>query len=149
MIYSRPLSLQEIESILPQRYPFLLIDKVLDYKENDYLVAVKNVTGNEWACCHDPLEPGLFPETLLVEAAAQAAILLYHVTRVKEGLSPKYFLGKVESEFFHSAEVGDQLKVKVLAGKMMQAGGYSDIEINSREEKISNIRIFYSTKNFP
>jgi len=149
MIYSRPLSLQEIESILPQRYPFLLIDKVLDYKENDYLVAVKNVTGNEWACCHDPLEPGLFPETLLVEAAAQAAILLYHVTRVKEAKPPEYFLGKIESEFLGQAAIGDQIKVNVSAGKMLKTGGYSDIEINSREEKISNIRIFYSTKNVP
>ncbi|MCX5680928.1 MAG: 3-hydroxyacyl-[acyl-carrier-protein] dehydratase FabZ, partial [Candidatus Omnitrophica bacterium] len=38
---TRALDIKAIEAILPQRYPFLLIDKVLDYKENDYLVAAK------------------------------------------------------------------------------------------------------------
>jgi 3-hydroxyacyl-[acyl-carrier-protein] dehydratase len=144
---NRPLSLREIESILPQRYPFLLIDRVLDYKENDYLVAVKNITGNEWALDKSAAGALKFPESLLIEVAAQAAILFYHLCKVKDKPRPQYFLGKVETEFFHSPEVGDQLKIKVLAGKMLQSGGYSDIEIESQTEKVSSIRIFYSTKS--
>ena len=143
---ARTLSIKEIESILPQRYPFLLIDKVLDYKENDYLVAVKNITGNEWALGEGG-EMGEFPQALLIEAAAQAAIVLYHVSKVKKGPRPQYFLGKVEAEFFSPVEVGDQLQIKASSGKMMQTGGYSDITIESENKKSCVIRIFYSTKS--
>jgi len=140
------LNIKEIEEILPQRYPFLLIDKVLDYKENDYLIAVKNITGNEWALGGDGQESAHFPEALLVEIGAQAAIVLYHLTKIKHEMRPQYFLGKVEAEFFFPAEIGDQLNIKVLAGKIMKTGGYSDIQIDSQAEKICGIRIFYSTK---
>lgn len=146
MIYSRPLSLQEIESILPQRYPFLLIDKVLDYKENDYLVAVKNVTGNEWACCHDPLEPGLFPETLLVEAALQASILLYHVSKNLPNERPSYLIGKIESIFHSLLEIGDSPKISVFAQKLMRDGGYAKIEIENERKRTTDIDIFFSVK---
>jgi hypothetical protein len=55
-------------------------------------------------------------------------------------------LGKIESEFFHPVKIADQLNIKVLAGKILQAGGYSDIHVDVQEKKISSIRIFYSTK---
>jgi 3-hydroxyacyl-[acyl-carrier-protein] dehydratase len=143
---SKSLTIDQIEKILPQRYPFLLIDKVLDYKENDYLVAVKNITGNEWAC-GERGEAGEFPQVLLVEAAAQAAIVLYHVSKIKSEKRPQYFLGKVEAEFLYPFQIGDQLKIKVSSGRMLEMGGYSDISIDSQDKKNCMIRIFYGIKN--
>lgn len=143
------MSIKEIEEILPQRYPFLLIDKVLDYKENDYLVAVKNITGNEWACGEggEKRMKGEFPQMLLIEAAAQAAIILYHVSKVTSDLRPQYFLGKIEAEFLSLAKIGEQLKIEVLSGKMFQGSGYSDAAIESENKKICKIRIFYGVKS--
>ena len=143
---SKSLTITQIEQILPQRYPFLLIDKVLDYKENDYLVAVKNITGNEWAC-GERGESEEFPQVLLVEAAAQAAIVLYHVSKARNENSPQYFLGKIEAEFLSSSQAGDQIKISVSSGKMLGAGGYSDITVESSGKKICEIRIFYGIKN--
>jgi len=140
------LTVKQIEEILPQRYPFLLIDKVLDYKENDFLTAVKNITGNEWALGDGQGQLGEFPQALLIEVAAQAAIVFHHVNRIKGKSKPQYFLGKVESEFFHPVQVGDQLNIKVLVGKILQSGGYSDIQIESQGKKVSGIRIFYGTR---
>ncbi|MFA6378702.1 MAG: 3-hydroxyacyl-[acyl-carrier-protein] dehydratase FabZ [Candidatus Omnitrophota bacterium] len=140
------LTLKEIEEILPQRYPFLLIDRVLDYKENDFLIAVKNITGNEWALGDGQGHVDDFPQMLLVEVAAQAAIIFHHESVIKSKKKPQYFLGKVEVEFFHAAQAGDQLDIKVLAGKILQAGGYSDIQIEAQGKKVSSIRIFYGTK---
>lgn len=142
----RALDIKAIEAILPQRYPFLLIDKVLDYKENDYLIAVKNVTGNEWACAEGN-ELRSFPEALLIEAAAQAAIVLYHVSRVKDNEKPQYFLGKVEGEFLSPVQIGEQMKTSVSSGKILSTGGYSDISIEADNAKKGMIRIFYSIKN--
>ena len=141
---SKTLDLSQIEEILPQRYPFLLIDKVLDYKENDYLIAEKNITGNEWACEGGCCSLQYFPGVLIIEAAAQAAILLYHLTKVKNSQKPLYFLGKVETEFLRQVKIGDQISMKAQGGKMMATGGYTDISVKASRENVCDIRIFYS-----
>jgi 3-hydroxyacyl-[acyl-carrier-protein] dehydratase len=68
-------------SLLPHRYPFLLVDKVIDYKINDYLIALKNVTFNEpFFTGHFPVRP-VMPGVLIVEAMAQATGLLAMASR--------------------------------------------------------------------
>lgn len=64
------LDTKQLQAILPHAYPFLLIDKVLDYKEGESLTAVKNITANEWPFTGDGEHTDIFPETLLIEAAA-------------------------------------------------------------------------------
>ena len=68
-----------IQKILPQRFPFILIDKIIDFKMGKSLTAIKNITGNEWIFDDGALagRGSIFPETLLIEAAAQAALVLY------------------------------------------------------------------------
>ncbi|KMT65437.1 3-hydroxyacyl-ACP dehydratase FabZ [Catenovulum maritimum] len=68
--------IQEIFTLLPHRYPFLLIDRVLDYKDLDYLHGYKNITVNEPIFTgHFPGKP-IFPGVLIVEALAQATGVL-------------------------------------------------------------------------
>ncbi len=79
------LNSNQIAAILPQSYPFLMIDRVVDFQKGESLTAIKNITGNEWMWegqCRPPAgaespwdTTNVFPETLLIEAAAQAAIL--------------------------------------------------------------------------
>lgn len=141
------LSFKEIQEILPQKYPFLLIDKVLDYKENESLVAVKNITGNEWTVDQKDSGLAVFPETLVIEVAAQAMLLL--TAKSNKGKSPNtdlYLIGKVEAEFAFSVKVGDQLTLKVLPGKMLTAGGYADIIASVIEKEAAKIKLFYSIK---
>ena len=72
----------DLKRILPQSYPFLLLDRVEEYSEGQSLVAIKNITADEWffqEAEDDPSKTQYFPETLLIEAAAQAALVLYHV----------------------------------------------------------------------
>ena len=76
----RIIDLDGIKRRLPHRYPFLLIDRVLDYTPGESLRAVKNVSANEpWAPGHFP-ERAIMPGVLLVEAMAQACGLLAFVT---------------------------------------------------------------------
>ena len=72
----------QIAQILPQSYPFLMIDRVVDFKKGESLTAVKNITGNQWVFEGQPCQTGVFPETLLIEAAAQAAILFYRAEKL-------------------------------------------------------------------
>lgn len=67
---------QEIMELLPHRYPFLLIDRVVDWAPNEYLVAIKNVTFNEpFFQGHFPVRP-IMPGVLITEAMAQATGVL-------------------------------------------------------------------------
>ncbi len=68
----------DLKQILPQAYPFLMIDRVEEYIEGKSLIAIKNITADEWFFQNheDPLNTTQhFPETLLIEAAAQAALV--------------------------------------------------------------------------
>ncbi len=102
---------QQINKLLPHRFPFLLVDKVLDYTPSEHIVAVKNVTFNE-SCFqgHFPGNP-IFPGVLIIEAMAQAAALLGCVSGVdKPNVESIYYLvGVDKARFKKEVHPGDQL----------------------------------------
>jgi len=107
------LDIIEIMRILPHRYPFLLIDKVLDLKRKERIVAIKNVTINEpFFVGHFPGAP-VMPGVLIVEAMAQAggALLL---TEVEDRHSKLMFFTGIERARFRRPVVpGDQLRLEI------------------------------------
>ena len=115
-----PLSSQDILSILPHRYPFLMIDKVLDYSKKD-IIAVKNFTINEpYVQGHFPGNH-IMPGVMMVEAMAQASTILafkYVEEHVSTEDLTKYFkglgilfVGADELRFKRVVYPGDQLNV--------------------------------------
>ncbi len=120
--YSPIMENREIQDILPHRYPFLLVDKVLhiDLEEN-MIVAQKNVTINEpFFQGHFPSAP-IMPGVLLVEALAQAGGILIH---------QKGFVGKIavllnvsHAKFRNPVKPGDTLYLKVEGLHFSNKGG--------------------------
>ncbi len=115
------MDIYEILEHLPHRFPFLLVDRVLDYKPGEYLVAVKNVSVNEpFFPGHFPQRP-VFPGVLIMEALAQATGLLAFKTQGKkpDGTSLYYFAGIDNCRFKRPVQPGDQLilEVKLLTTK--------------------------------
>jgi 3-hydroxyacyl-[acyl-carrier-protein] dehydratase/UDP-3-O-[3-hydroxymyristoyl] N-acetylglucosamine deacetylase/3-hydroxyacyl-[acyl-carrier-protein] dehydratase len=106
-----PFNIEEIQRFLPHRYPFLLIDRVLEMEPGKSIVGLKNVTVNE------PFFQGHFPQikimpgVLIVEAIAQAGgILLYHSIDKPE--TKIVLLSKIEKAKFRKPVVpGDQLRL--------------------------------------
>ena len=109
------LDAEEIREILPHRYPFLFIDKVLELTPEKSITAIKNVTLNEPQFeGHFPAHP-IMPGVLMIEAMAQAGGILY-VKTTGEALSDDnwFFLAGVNNARFKSiVKPGDQLRLEI------------------------------------
>lgn len=109
------MDIHQIFEHLHHRYPFLLIDRVLDYTVGESLLAIKNVTYNEpFFQGHFPLRP-VMPGVLLIEAMAQATgILSFKTANVEpEDNSLYYLVGVDKARFKKPVEPGDQLLIEV------------------------------------
>lgn len=115
------MDIHEILKYLPHRYPFLLIDRIIEFNEGKSIVALKNVTMNEmFFMGHFPELP-VMPGVMILEAIAQAAGVLAYKS---SNLLPSdgvlfYFAGIDNARFRRVVEPGDQLRldVKVLRAK--------------------------------
>lgn len=118
--------IQAIERILPHRYPFLLIDRIIDFKLDERITAIKNVTRNEpFFNGHFPGQ-AVMPGVLIVEAMAQAGgiLLLNGIENAAENLV--YFMSIDNCKFRKPVTPGDQLII--------------EMEMVSRRRKICSIK---------
>ena len=109
------MDIHEILDALPHRYPFLLVDRVLESVPGEYLIGIKNVTLNEpYFQGHFPQRP-VMPGVLLVEAMAQACGLLAFETEGEwpEGNKIFYLVGSDKVRFKRPVEPGDQVRLEV------------------------------------
>ena len=115
------MNVEEIKEYLPQRYPFLLVDRVVEMEMGKSIVAYKNVTVNEpFFQGHFPSQP-IMPGVLIIEALAQAAGVLGFKSQEKK---PKdgylyYFVGADDVRLRRPVVPGDQLmlEAKIIANK--------------------------------
>ena len=73
---SLPLNYTQIERILPHRYPFLLVDRIIEFEEDTRIVGIKNVSLNERYLAHHHGEEPVLPPMILTEAVAQVGAIL-------------------------------------------------------------------------
>jgi 3-hydroxyacyl-[acyl-carrier-protein] dehydratase len=118
------MEIEQIRQRLPHRYPFLLIDRVVENWPGERLAALRNVTANEpWVPGHFPGE-AIMPGVLIVEALAQACGLLISTTvEVRNGVSAAdgpaifYLAGVDKARFRRPVVPGDQLRLDVVLGR--------------------------------
>ncbi|MBU1045287.1 MAG: 3-hydroxyacyl-ACP dehydratase FabZ [Candidatus Omnitrophica bacterium] len=141
------ITITEIQEILPQEYPFLLIDRVLEIEENKRIVAIKNVTMNEhFFTGHFPSEP-IMPGVLILEAMAQASIVLYAKSKHVEKSKVKYYFAKADIKWKSPVVPGDQLRIEVDAEKMLLAGGIMSAKALVGERVAAVATIGFSVKH--
>jgi 3-hydroxyacyl-[acyl-carrier-protein] dehydratase len=121
-----PINVEQIQDLLPHRYPFLLVDRVIEIEPNVSVVALKNVTINEpFFNGHFPGHP-VMPGVLIVEAMAQTAGLLTQISRRINGDkgNPLFYLVKVDNARFSAPVVpGDQLRLEVTQKRLVRGMG--------------------------
>ncbi|MBT3049217.1 MAG: 3-hydroxyacyl-ACP dehydratase FabZ [gamma proteobacterium symbiont of Ctena orbiculata] len=120
------MDINKVLSLLPHRYPFLLIDRVLEYEKDSRLLALKNVTYNEpFFNGHFPIQP-VMPGVLIVEAMAQATGLLAMESNPEtvNETTIYLFVGIDKARFKQQVEPGDQLIIEVVQNKMKRGIGF-------------------------
>ena len=120
-----PVDVTRIQALLPHRYPFLLVDRVLELEPNQRVLAVKNVSINEpFFQGHFPGHP-VMPGVLVLEALAQAGGLLTQLSAASTGAvsgeEKLFYLVKIDNARFSRMVVpGDQLMLEVRLKRMIR-----------------------------
>lgn len=106
------LTLQQIQEIIPHRYPFLLVDRILEHEEGKRAVGIKNVSANEeYFNGHFPGYP-VMPGVLIVEALAQVGAVSVLGSEKNRG-KLAFFTGIDNCRFKRQVKPGDQLRLEV------------------------------------
>ena len=130
---SLPVDVNAIQGMLPHRYPFLLVDRVIALEPGRSITAIKNVTINEpYFQGHFPGHP-VMPGVLIIEALAQASGLLVQLSgdppEPTQGSTMLFYLVKVDKARFNRTVVpGDQLLLRVTLKRMLRGMGLFEAE---------------------
>ncbi|CAM0910951.1 unnamed protein product [Alopecurus aequalis] len=122
------MDINQIREILPHRFPFLLVDRVIEYKAGEYAVAIKNVTIN------DNFFPGHFPErpimpgVLMVEAMAQVGGIVMLQPEVGGSQDNFFFAGVDKVRFRKPVIAGDTLVMRMTLTKYQKRFGLAKME---------------------
>lgn len=107
------LDILDIQALLPHRYPFLLVDRIIELEEATRIVGIKNVTANEdFFQGHFPGRP-IMPGVLLLEVMAQVGGVLARKTAEGKGRPTVFLTGIEKAKFRRPVVPGDQLLVEV------------------------------------
>ena len=140
------LDIREIKKIIPHRFPFLLLDKVVDVQPNQKLTAIKNVSIDEqYFTGHFPDEK-VMPGVLIIEAMAQAGCIYFYYSKNLQGKDLIYYLAKVEAKFFSPVVPGDQLRIEVTTIKLMPKVGFLKTQALVGDRLVAEAQIGFSIK---
>lgn len=116
-----PLDVPAIQALLPHRYPFLLVDRVVEFEAHKRILAYKNVTANEnFFNGHFPGNP-VMPGVLVVEALAQAGGLLTQLSHQAGTEGKLFYLVKIDGAKFSRMVVpGDRLELEVTLKRVIR-----------------------------
>jgi 3-hydroxyacyl-[acyl-carrier-protein] dehydratase len=117
-----PIDYAAIERILPHRYPFLLVDRIVAFEPDKRIVGLKVISRNERYLSNRPGEQPALPASILTESIAQVgAILILAKPENKDRLI--YFMGIERVRYYDMVHPGDVVEIEALAGRMRSRMG--------------------------
>ncbi len=143
------MDIQEVLRILPHRYPFLMIDKVLEFEKDQRLIAIKNVTYNEpFFTGHFPVKP-VMPGVMIVEAMAQATGLLAGASNPETvtDTSIYLFVGVDKARFKKPVGPGDQMLIEVVQTSVKRGIGIFDCVAKVDDKIVATANIMCTSRD--
>ncbi|MCK5342016.1 MAG: 3-hydroxyacyl-ACP dehydratase FabZ [Candidatus Heimdallarchaeota archaeon] len=138
---------EKIKTVLPQREPFLFIDEIIEIDGTKKVVAVKHIRKNEsFFEGHFPGNP-IMPGVLIIEAMAQASIILYSVSKPEiVKAHPDYYLGNIKAEFISPVYPGDKLIIETNNVKILDYAAITDAVAKVNDKIVAKANLVFSVK---
>ncbi len=141
------LDFEEIKKLVPQRFPFLMIDRIIELEPGKRAVGIKNVSGNDILFLGHFPDKAVFPGAAILEAMAQTAIVLFASDRKSDaGATPRYYFGSVKARFLQTVAPGDQLRLEVSSEKVLPMGAYVSGTAFVGDRKVTEAELVFSAK---
>ncbi|OHB71546.1 MAG: 3-hydroxyacyl-[acyl-carrier-protein] dehydratase FabZ [Planctomycetes bacterium RBG_16_41_13] len=136
---------EEIRSLLPQKYPFIFIDRAIEFEESKRIVCVKNISGNEPVFVGHFPDFAIMPGVLIIEAMAQASIILFRKSLPSRGDEDAVFLlASVNNARFTKPVIpGDQLIIEVIVEKIVSRGAMVRSVVKVQEKVVAKAALTF------
>ena len=137
---------EEIRSLLPQKYPFLFIDRVVEFDEGKKIVCVKNVSGNEPVFVGHFPDFAIMPGVLIIEAMAQASIILFRKSLSTQQIDKNtvFLLASVNNaRFTKPVFPGDQLFIEIIVEKIVSKGAIVQATVKVDEKAVAKASLTF------
>ncbi len=136
------LDFETVKKVLPQKFPFYMVDRIIEFIPKKRVVAIKNITGNEICFLGHFPDKSIFPGTMILEIMAQAATFLFYAKKKNSRLD--FYLGMVkEAKFMRPVVPGDQLRVIVTVKRIAQNDAYVHVIGNVDEQRVAESEMIF------
>lgn len=139
------LNVEEIKELIPQRYPFLMLDRVTEIEKGQHIKAYKNISINEECFQGHFPDSAVFPGAFIAEAMAQAACILLKKS-ILDLKATLFYVTNVKIRFLKTVAPGDQLHIVVKTVKMMRIGGVFETEASVGKELVAKGEMTFACK---
>src|SRR3989304_7072647 len=140
------LSFEEVRKLVPQKYPFLFIDKVIELQKESRIVCLKNISGNEpFFAGHFP-DFAIMPGVLIIEALAQASIILFRksLPTQQNDKNTVFLLASVNNaRFTKPVFPGDQLFIEIIVEKIVSKGAIVQATVKVEEKTVAKASLTF------
>lgn len=139
------LTFEQIRKLLPQQYPFLMIDKIIHCEPEVSVTGVKNVSGNEYFFQGHFPGQAIMPGALILEAMAQTAIIFFRISNSNDSSQNSIFLfGGVKAKFFKPVVPGDVMSITINPIKIISSGAIVESRASVGNDIVAKAELSFS-----
>jgi len=137
------LDFEQIKNSLPQRFPYILVDRITELTPKKKVVGIKNITGNEICFLGHFPDKSIMPATMVVEAMAQVSTFLFYEKK-KKTQKLNFFLGVIkDSRFLKPVLPGDQLRIEAEAIRMTKDNATVKVTVFADDSKTAEGELIF------